>query len=170
MLIRRETPRDTDAISAVTTAAFRQPGRPAPIETKLVSRLRADDGWRPALSLVAVADDAVIGHVVCTRGFVDDVPALGLGPISVLPDRQGHGVGHALMHTVLGAADATEEPLVALLGDPAFYQRFGFAPAAAFGILAPNPTWGPHFQARTLSSWSPQLTGSFRYAAPFSEL
>jgi GNAT superfamily N-acetyltransferase len=112
MLIRRETPQDVDAISAVTTAAFRRRAREPP-DTALVSRLRADVGWLPALSMVAVTDDAVIGHVLCTRGFVDDTPALGLGPISVLPDRQGGGVGHALMHSVLGAADASGEPLAA---------------------------------------------------------
>ena len=171
MLIRREAPRDVDAINGVTTAAFRrQPGVGEPPETALVSCLRADEGWLPALSLVAVAGDAVIGHVVCTRGFVYDTPALGLGPISVLPDHQGRGVGHALMHTVLGAADATDEPLVALLGDPGFYQRFGFVAALQLGILAPDPAWGHHFQARALSSCPPTLTGTFRYAAPFAEL
>ncbi len=138
MLIRRETPQDVDATGAVTTAAFRpRPDAPEPAETALVSSLRQEDGWLPALSLVAVADDAVIGHVVCSRGFVDDTPALGLGPISVLPDRQGGGVGHALMHSVLGAADATDEPLVALLGDPAFYRRFGF-------VAASGPAYGTH--------------------------
>jgi putative acetyltransferase len=171
MLIRRESPQDVDAISAVTTAAFRRrPEAPEPPETALVSRLRADVGWLPALSLVAVTDDAVIGHVVCTRGFVDDTPALGLGPISVLPDRQGGGVGHALMHSVLGAADASGEPLVALLGDPAFYRRFGFVAASKLGIAAPDPAWGSHFQARVLSSVPRSLTGTFRYASPLAEL
>lgn len=171
MLIRRETPQDVDAVSAVTTAAFRRPPDAAePATTALVSRLRADEGWLPALSLVAVADDAVIGHVVCTRGFVDNTPALGLGPISVLPDRQRNGVGHALLHSVLGAADATREPLVALLGDPAFYRRFGFAAASDLGIVAPDPAWGSHFQARALSSFPRGLTGTFRYASPFAEL
>ena len=170
MLIRRETPQDVDAISAVITAAFRrQRDAPEPPETALVSRLRADVGWLPALSLVAVTDDAVSGHVVCTRGFVDDTPARGLGPISVLPDRQRGGVGDALMHSVLGAADASGEPLVALLGDPAFYQRFGFV-AASKGIAAPDPAWGNHFQARVLSSVPRGLTGTFRYASPFAEL
>jgi putative acetyltransferase len=171
MLIRRETPQDVDATGAVTTAAFRpRPDAPEPAETALVSSLRQEDGWLPALSLVAVADDAVIGHVVCSRGFVDDTPALGLGPISVLPDRQGGGVGHALMHSVLGAADATDEPLVALLGDPAFYRRFGFVAASELGIVAPDPAWGRHFQARALSSCPPGLTGIFRYASSFAGL
>jgi putative acetyltransferase len=171
VLIRRETPEDVPAVAAVTTAAFGDgAGAPEPIETRLLSRLRADDGWLPALSLVAIGDGAVVGHVVCTRGFVDDVPVLGLGPTSVRPDRQRRGVGTALMHAVLGAADATGEPLVALLGDPAFYARFGFVAASELGIAAPDPAWGAYFQARALSACPPGLTGAFRYAAPFAEL
>ena len=171
MLVRREMPEDVDAVGAVITSAFRrQPDAPEPPETALVSRLRQDDGWLPALSLVAVADESVIGHVVCTRGFIDHTPVLGLGPISVLPDCQRSGVGHALMHSVLGVADGAGEPLVALLGDPAFYRRFGFVPASVLGIIAPDPAWGRHFQARTLSCFPDGLTGTFRYASPFAEL
>lgn len=171
MLIRRETPGDVDAIAAVTTAAFRRaPDAGEPPETRLLARLRDDGGWLEALSLVAMADQSVIGHVVRTRGHVDEIPALGLGPISVQPDRQRNGVGHALMHAVLGAADATGEPLVCLLGDPRFYRRFGFRSAARLGIAAPDPAWGRHFQARALSCCPPHVTGTFRYAAPFAEL
>ena len=168
MLVRRETPQDVPAVAAVTTAAFGDGQEP--VETRLLARLRADAGWLPALSLVAIEDGEVIGHVVCTRGFVDDVPALGLGPISVRPDRQGRGVGQALVHAVLGAADAMDEPLVALLGEPAYYGRFGFAAASELGIAAPDPAWGRHFQARALSACPAGLTGTFRYAAPFAEL
>lgn len=109
MLVRREQPHDVNAICSLTTAAFRRTSDAAePPETELVTRLRADEAWLPQLSLVAVADNVVIGHVACTRGFVDTTPALGLGPISVRPDHQGQGVGHALMHAVLGAADAAD--------------------------------------------------------------
>ena len=171
MVIRRETPHDVPAVADVTTAAFGQgAGAAEPVETALLARLRTDAGWLPALSLVATADGAVIGHVVCTRGYVDARPALALGPISVRPDRQRRGVGEALMHAVLGAADATDEALVALLGDPAFYRRFGFVAAAELGVAAPDPAWGRHFQARALSAFPAGLTGTFRYAAPFAEL
>ena len=64
--------------------------------------------------------------MVCSRGHVDQAPVLALGPLSVRPDRQRGGVGSALMHAVLGAADALGEPLVALIGNPAYYRRFGF--------------------------------------------
>ena len=165
MLIRRETADDVPAVDRVTTAAFGQgPEAPVPVETTLLARLRADPAWLPALSLVAVADGGVIGHVVCTRGRVGDASALGLGPISVRPDRQRRGVGQALMHTVLGAADATGEPLVALLGDPAFYGRFGFVAASDLGVLAPDPSWGRYFQARALSACPAGLSVPIRRA------
>ncbi|MFE9745525.1 GNAT family N-acetyltransferase [Saccharothrix saharensis] len=167
MLIRRETAADTQVIHDVTEAAFAaRPGG----EARLVGELRADPGWIPALSLVAEVDGVVVGHVVCTRGRVGDAPALGLGPLSVLPSHQRSGVGKALMHTVLGAADALDEPVVVLLGDPAYYSRFGFVPASTYGITPPDPDWTPYFQARALSTYTPALTGPFAYAEPFNAL
>jgi putative acetyltransferase len=88
----------------------------------------------------------------------------------VLPDHQGSGVGAALMHAVLGAADACDEPLVGLVGEPAYYRRFGFAPGADRGIDAPDPDWGDYFQVRALSAYTPDLRGRFRYAPPFDAL
>jgi putative acetyltransferase len=119
--------------------------------------------------MVAVDDGAIVGHVVCTRAHVADRPALGLGPVSVLPDRQKSGIGSALLHGVLGAADALDEPLVGLVGEPAYYQRFGFVPASRVGVSAPDASWGDYFQVRTLTQYDGQ-TGLFRYAAPFDRL
>ncbi|WP_148574566.1 GNAT family N-acetyltransferase [Nocardioides caldifontis] len=174
MIIRRELPADVAAIRAVTAEAFRDAPHSAPPveedgvpgEATLVSWLRDDEGWIPALSLVAVEEDVVVGHVVATRAWVGDEPALGLGPVSVTPRRQGAGTGTALMHAVLGAADALEESLVGLVGEPAFYRRFGFVPAASLQITAPDPAWGDYFQVRPLTAWS-GTSGPFRYAAPF---
>ena len=83
--------------------------------------------------------------------------------------REG-GVGSALMHAVLGAADALEEPLVALLGHTEYYPRFGFRPAAELGVDPPVEDWAPHFQVRTLGAYSPGLRGVFRYAPAFNDL
>jgi putative acetyltransferase len=130
----------------VIAAAFAGPDTPGPrdpVEATLLDALRTCGGWLPELSFVAVQEKAggkangktgektgeeagekeVTGHVVCTRGHADGVPALGLGPIGVRPDHQRHGTGLALMHAVLGAAGALGEPLVALLGSPACYGR-----------------------------------------------
>jgi putative acetyltransferase len=173
MLIRRERPDDVERIDDVHRFAFADvaPAGSEPVEVGLVRSLRADAGWIPALSLVAETDDGkVIGHVVGSEGSVDDTPAIGLGPIGVLPEHQSHHVGHALMHAVLAAADALDYPLVVLLGHTDYYPRFGFVPAATLRISPPDPTWGEHFQARPLATHQPELHGTFRYAAPFDAL
>lgn len=177
MSIRAELPGDVEAIRAVTAAAFRGvPHHAPPVEVggdpgeaTLIGWLRDDSGWIPDLSLVAVEDDDVIGHVVCSRAHVGVRPALGLGPLSVLPQCQGTGVGTALMGAVLEVAESLGEPLVALLGEPAYYSRFGFIPARTFGIQPPDDAWGDYFQVRTLRRYDGQ-TGQFRYATPFDRL
>lgn len=170
MLIRREAPGDVRAIHDLTARAFARPDQPVPVEASLVEALRADVGWIPALSLVAELDGGVVGHVVCTRADLDGTAVLGLGPLSVDPPYQARGAGSALMHAVLGAADALDEPLVVLLGNPAYYRRFGFGLAGALGIEPPVADWAPAFQARALSAYQPAHRGSFTYAAPFSNL
>ncbi|NUT37729.1 MAG: N-acetyltransferase [Hamadaea sp.] len=171
MLIRREDPADLVAVRDVIVTAFARPdSTEEPIEAPLLDRLREDPGWIPELSLVAAdPSGAVVGHVVCTRGQVGAVAAVGLGPIGVRPGRQNAGIGSALMHAVLGAADALGEPFVALLGSPAYYSRFGFRPSAQVGIAPPDPQWGEYFQVRTLTAFTP-VTGTFVYAEPFQRL
>ena len=181
MLVRREQPGDVEIVRAVVAAAFARSDVPesVPVEVTLLDELRADEGWLPTLSLVVVAPTVgttvdpvggeVVGHVVCTRGNVDGSPALGLGPLAVRPDWQRRGAGSALMHAVLGAADALGEPLVALLGEPDYYRRYGFRASSVYGIVPPDLRWGEYFQVRTLSAYRP-LTGTFAYAAPFGRL
>ena len=177
VIIRREHPRDHDAVRAVHLAAFtRDPVSGAVrapedvVEARLADGLREDAGFLPHLSLVAVLDDVVTGHVLVTRGWLEPAgaPVLGLGPLSVLPDAQGSGVGTALVHSVLAVAEAAGEMLVALLEEPAYYGRLGFRPAGELAVLAPDPRWGRHFQARWLAG--PRPGGTFRYADPFQRL
>lgn len=173
VLIRRETAGDIAAVRAVTAAAFARPGQPGqtPSEATLVDELRTGPAWLPALSLIAAdPSGTVIGHVLATRGHVESAPALGLAPLSVHPDHQGHGVGSALVHAVLGAADAMDEPLVAVLGDPAYYQRFGFRPSADYDIAPPVDRWTPHFQVCTLAGYDRTVRGTFTYPDPFHRL
>lgn len=172
MLIRRERAGDIPAIRAVVAAAFARPetaGRIAP-EATLVDELRGGGEWLAPLSLVATDDDEMTGHVLCTRGHVGEVPVLGLGPLSVSPDRQRQGIGSALVHAVLGAADALGEPLVALLGDPGYYRRFGFRLSAEYQIRPPDPEWDDYFQVRVLSCYDPAVRGTFSYAGPFDRV
>lgn len=173
MLIRRETAADITAIREVQAAAFasQAPEGQAPAEAGLVDALRESTAWLPALSLVATEPDGrIAGHVVCSRAHIGTTPALGLGPLGVRPDVQRRGVGHALMHAVLGAADALGEPVVVLLGHRDYYPRFGFRPAAEFGITPPVAEWASHFQARPLTAFRTSIRGEFAYAQPFNEL
>lgn len=162
---------DRPAVEAVISAAFGHPGsNEPPPETALIQALRRDVAWIEALSMVATRGRRIVGHVVCTRGWVGELSALGLGPISVLPAYQRQGTGQALMHAVIGAADAAGEALIALLGDHRFYGRFGFVEASRLGVVAPSSEWGAHFQVRTLTECPTSIAGTFRYAAPFDDL
>lgn len=178
VLVRRELPPDAAAVRAVTAAAFAgapysaPPIEPdgAPGEATLVGLLRADAAWIPELALVASVGDEVVGHVVCTRASVGEAAALVLGPLSVHPDHQGRGVGSALVHTVLGAADALGEPLVVLVGDPRYYSRFGFVPGVSLGVESDDPAYAAFFQVRPLTAYEPSLRGRFAPPPPFDAL
>ena len=173
MLIRRERPGDEPSIGQVHEDAFAQQyPEGTPVEPRLVDALRASAAWIDALSLVAVVGNVIVGHVCCTRATLlpDGHPVLGLGPLGVRREYQSHGVGSALMHAVLGAADALDERLVALLGHPDYYPRFGFQPAAILGIEPEVADWAPAFQARPLHHYQPDLRGRFQYAQPFNKL
>lgn len=169
MLVRRERPDDLPSVRALHAAAFGSGSGPV-VEVRLLDELRADGDLLAPLCLVAEDDGEVVGHVTCSRGSVQGRPAVGLGPLGVLPEHQRRGVGTALLHAVLGAADALDEPAVLLLGSVDYYRRFGFAPAAASGVESPEPAWGDHFQLRRLSSWDGSLIGAFRYAPAFERL
>jgi putative acetyltransferase len=171
-LIRRELPADVDDVRQIVDAAFTRQPLPGsiPVEVALVDALRATDEWIPALSMVAEVDGKIVGYVVCSRAWVDERPVLGLGPLAVSPESQRAGVGAALMHAVLDAADVLGESLVVLLGHTDYYPRFGFRAASELGIVSPVGEWGAHFQARPMAAYDPAIRGPFRYAEPFNDL
>ncbi|WP_077488948.1 GNAT family N-acetyltransferase [Sinomonas mesophila] len=178
---RPDSPGEAAAVRALTAAAFAgvphsappADGTQDPGEAALVGWLREDAGYIPELALVAEEDGAVVGHSITTRGWLDPhdgglaVPALGLGPISVRPDRQRRGIGAALLEATAAEAEALGERFIALLGDPAYYGRHGWEPATRHGIAAPEPAWGDYFQVRLLAAHD-GARGTFRYAAPFA--
>lgn len=172
MLIRQEEAGDELSIGEIHAEAFRSIGNPEaiPPEVGLIDELRASSAWIPTLSLVAVEDQQIVGHVVCTRAHVEDEPVLGLGPIGVRVARQNRGIGMGLMRAVIGAADELDEPLIGLLGSTTYYSRFGFVPSSDMGIQSPDPRWGDHFQTLRLAAYRSSITGPFTYADPFELL
>ncbi|MGI5131657.1 GNAT family N-acetyltransferase [Pseudonocardia sp. CA-107938] len=176
MLVRQEVRADHIDVRGVHLAAFARDDGGTPVEVGLTEQLRSGPWFVPTFSLVAEAVDdghgsGVVGHVIATRGTIDPAgtPALGVGPLGVLPAWHGRGVGSALMHALLGAAEAVDERIVCLLGAPRYYRRFGFRPAVEAGIASPDASWGGAFQARTFGA-APVPPGTFHYAPPFDSL
>lgn len=136
LVVRPERPGDAEAVHTVETAAF---GRAA--EADLVDCLRTSAYWIDGLSLVAVdGRGEVVGHLLLSEADLlsdDDGPAtrvLSLAPLAVAPAVQRSGIGSALVRAAIDAAVARSEPLIAVLGHPAYYPRFGFQRASRHGI------------------------------------
>ncbi|MFJ4432267.1 GNAT family N-acetyltransferase [Pseudomonas sp. NPDC089395] len=130
MLIRPETPADCPTISHLTLQAFTDhphhaPGQ-APTEHLIIERLRANGAL--TLSLVAEDEGGIVGQVSVSPVRIDgqDLGWYGLGPIAVAPDRQGQGIGAALMREALDSMREQGAAGLVLLGEPDYYQRFGF--------------------------------------------
>jgi putative acetyltransferase len=177
MLLRRERPRDGPAVHDLHRAAFARaathdrPGSDGRLEADLVDALRADGDLVPACCLVAEAEGAVVGHVALSRATVGGEPGvLGLGPLGVRPDLHGGGIGSALVHAALAAADALDTRAVVLLGHATYYPRFGFEPAVDHGVTPPQDWGRESFLLRRLEAWGAGLSGTFRYAPAFERL
>jgi len=125
-LIRAETPADIADIHAMTAAAFRNAAHSSHTEHYIVDALRGRGEL--SISLLAVQDGQVIGHVAVSPVAISDGSEgwFGLGPISVAPQRQGQGIGSALMRAALDALRGMGARGCVLLGEPDYYGRFGF--------------------------------------------
>jgi len=130
ILISPESPHDIPMIHAVHAEAFETEA-----EARLVDDLRVQAD--PFLSLVARFGDIVVGHILFTPVRLADggkAGLLGLAPMAVLPAFQGQGIGAQLVEQGLAAADELGARGVVVLGHAAYYPRFGFRPAAEFGL------------------------------------
>ncbi len=130
MLIRPEEQRDWAAVHAVNVSAFETPA-----EADLVDALR--EQAQPLVSLIAEDTGATAGHIMFSPVSLSDHPALkimGLAPMAVAPEHQRKGIGSALVRAGLEQCSKLGFGAVCVLGHPAYYPRFGFSPAARFGI------------------------------------
>jgi putative acetyltransferase len=142
--------------------AFRRPGRDGEADAGIVARTWALGASPDGLDLVAADGGSILGHVIGGVGRLGGKPALAVAPLCVISSRQGEGIGSALMNDLLGRADAAGWPMVLLLGNPGYYQRFGFEASGPPGIYyLPVGKDDPHFQVRRLSRFDPSLRGEF---------
>lgn len=126
MIIRKETPSDIEAITQVTIAAFKTLPISNHTEQFIIHALRSAGALR--LSLVAELDNQVVGHVAFSPVTISDGSEgwYGLGPVSVLPLHQKQGIGTSLIKKGLSLLKEMGGQGCALVGDPNYYQRFGF--------------------------------------------
>ena len=127
--IRPEEPRDRDAALAVERLAFGSDE-----EVAIVEAVRDDPG---SFALVADDEGDIVGHVQCSRAWIGEESVVALGPVGVVPRRQGQGIGSALIRGAVDRARELGEPAVILLGSQRFYPRFGFEPGSRFGLRNP---------------------------------
>lgn len=160
--IRPETSEDIEAIDTVTVEAFLNAPHTEHTEQYIVKGLR--DSAALTISLVADLNNEVIGHIAISPISVSDGSQqwYGLGPISVTPKYQGSGVGTELMHAALTKLKSLGASGCVLLGDPAYYNRFGFKPEA--GLVLPDVP-PEYFQALSFGKPIPQ--GSVFYHPAF---
>ncbi|HLY79658.1 MAG TPA: N-acetyltransferase [Caulobacteraceae bacterium] len=148
MQIRLERPEDATTIHALTDAAFKGMPFSDQTEARLVDALR--EAGALTLSLVATEGGDIVGHVAFSPVTINGERGdwFGLGPVSVWPDRQRIGIGQALIREGLQRLQSLGAGGCVLLGDPAYYRRFGFesdpdlynagAPPGAFQRLSLN--------------------------------
>jgi len=170
VIVREQQPDDYEAIRQVYADAFRKPQNQdgPPPEVGLFHALWEAGDAIPEFSFTALSSDHVVGHVTASRATVSADPVVAVGPIGVLAEHQGTGIGSALMRAHITAADVAGVPLIVLLGAPQYYSRFGFRPATELGVIPPEPEWGDAFQARPLNAHTESVTGRFQYAPAFS--
>lgn len=131
MKIRHETHQDITAIHEVETSAFRRRS-----EADLVDALRK--AGKAIVSLVAEYEKKVIGHVLFSPVTIEPEPGsvkgIGLGPVAVLPEYQGQGAGSQLIRKGLEECRRLGYDYSVVLGNPRYYERFGYRKASLFGL------------------------------------
>lgn len=132
IVIRRETAADVGAIAAVTIAAFRTLAISHHTEQFIIAALRAANAL--TVSLVAELNGRVVGHVAFSPVTISDGSQnwYGLGPVSVAPEYQRQGIGTALIQRGLSILKDLNACGCCLVGDPAYYRRFGFRSIPGF--------------------------------------
>lgn len=170
--LRPEEPEDAAAIRDLHRLAFG-----GNTEADIVDTVRQAGAM--VLSMVAVdagGAGPVVAHVLYTRVMVtvedgEDVSLLGLAPVAVLPSHQGRGIGTLLVEASLEQVRAEGHPAVVVVGDPGYYQRFGFLPGSRWGLRWEVDAPDEAFMAAELSPGAlADIRGTVRFRPEFTEV
>ena len=167
-LIRDENEEDYADVHRVIEMAFGQPD-----EARLVAKLR--EVAHPNISLVAVADKRVVGHIFFSPVTIESdrnvFTAMGLAPLAVLPEYQNRGVGSLLVWEGLKECLMIGHNIIVVLGHPGYYPRFGFTTAKLKGIACEYDVEDDHFMVAELEPGALKgRQGLVKYHPAFNEL
>ena len=170
--IRREEKCDYDKVKALVFLAFKNMEFADGDEHELVENLRKSKNYVHELSLVALVDGIITGHIMfSTCNIISDnetIESLTLAPVSVDPDFQKRGIGGMLIREGLRIAESMGFLHVNLFGHPAYYPRFGFESASKYGINPPMEAPEGVFMIIELKKNSLKgVTGVVQYAKEF---
>ena len=164
--IREERPEDSAAIREVHGSAFG-----GPVEAKLVQLI--SERKKALITLVALSEGRVVGHILFSAVTIAKSPetfnAVGLAPVAVLPEFQRKGIGSKLIREGLHQCKQAGYDAMVVLGDPAYYSRFGFLRAADFGL---QNEYGVHDEFMVLPLHDGALeavSGMVKYLPEFRE-
>jgi len=142
MIIRPENPEQFPRIYDLVKIAFQTAKASNGKEQDFVNQLRSSGNYITELALVAEENDQLVGHIMLTRTYIDNggnrFEILLLAPVSVALEFRNRGVGSKLIKEALRLAGEMGYTSVILVGDPAYYRRFGFKASVEFGIKNTN--------------------------------
>jgi putative acetyltransferase len=167
--IRAEQKNDTEAIHEVNRLAFGQED-----ESLLICRIRNSPRFIPDLSLVALIEGKIVGHIlfspITIEAKLGDIPALSLAPMAVLPAFQNRGVGSELVGEGLARCRRLGHKIVVVIGHPDYYPRFGFIPARPKGLEVAFPVPDKAFMVHELAPQALKgIEGTVKYPPEFDD-
>lgn len=172
--IRRESIKDNNEVYKLVKEAFETAEHADGNEQDLVNKLRESESYIPELSLVALLDNKIVGHIMFTKMYIENentrYQSLTLAPLAVDPKCQKTGIGGKLIREGLNLAKDLGYNSVSVLGSDKYYPRFGFEEASKFGVKAPFEVPSENFMAIELIEGSLKaVNGTVVYAKEFFE-
>lgn len=165
--IRQERESDYEEVGQVIKFAFASAEHCDGNEADLVANLRKSQAFIPELSLVAVEQQKVIGHILFSKVKIGEKTEFALAPLAVLPEYQRKGIGKSLIQEGHRIAQQLNYDYSIVLGSPNYYSKFGCIPASQYQITAPFPVEDEFFMALKLNAKADAVNGVVEYDPAF---